>query len=175
LKEARPTTGKVLQALFNILGPVERQGFLDLFSGTGRIAKEALNRGASPVVAVEIVKARCREIDKLLSVGNEPNKVMLCMNVRRALRWLDKKRYSFHIVFADPPYDNGWGKDLPLLLSSYGCLIAPDGIIIIEHSADESVVTENTNLKKTDQRKYGNTVLDILVKDNPVKYGSESE
>nr|HPK06238.1 RsmD family RNA methyltransferase [Aminivibrio sp.] len=38
MKEARPTSGKVLQALFNILGDIRGKAFLDLFSGTGRVA-----------------------------------------------------------------------------------------------------------------------------------------
>ena len=51
----RPTTGKVLGALFNILRAsqdIDGARFLDLFSGTGQVAMEALSRGASSVVAV---------------------------------------------------------------------------------------------------------------------------
>ena len=47
MKEVRPTAGKTLGALFSILGPLSGMSFLDLFSGTGRVAKEARARGAS--------------------------------------------------------------------------------------------------------------------------------
>ena len=45
MKEARPTSGKVLQALFNILGDIRGKAFLDLFSGTGRVARSARECG----------------------------------------------------------------------------------------------------------------------------------
>ncbi|MFA5671275.1 MAG: RsmD family RNA methyltransferase, partial [Synergistaceae bacterium] len=48
----RPTTGKVMQALFNILGPLNGNSFLDLFSGSGQIALNAYKRGADPVSLV---------------------------------------------------------------------------------------------------------------------------
>ena len=49
MKEMRPTTGKVMQALFNILGPLRGKSFLDLFSGSGQIALNAYKRGADGV------------------------------------------------------------------------------------------------------------------------------
>ena len=67
MKEARPTSGKVLLALFNILGNVRDLRFLDLFSGTGQVAKTALARGASAVVAVESERSRCADIKKRIT------------------------------------------------------------------------------------------------------------
>ena len=61
LKEMRPTSGKVLLALFNILGNIHGKSFLDLFSGSGRVAATARLKGASPVVLVESDRKRQTE------------------------------------------------------------------------------------------------------------------
>ena len=56
MKDVRPTSGRVLLALFSVLGSslgsLENLAFLDLFAGTGRVGIEALKRGAAPVVLV---------------------------------------------------------------------------------------------------------------------------
>ena len=63
MKEVRPTSGRVLSAMFSILGGrVEGAKFLDLFAGTGRVGLEALRRGAESCIFVESVKARAEEI-----------------------------------------------------------------------------------------------------------------
>ena len=86
MKEMRPTTGKVLQALFNILGRLEGKSFLDLFSGSGQIALYAHRKGASSVCLVESDRKRHGDIVKTMPVDVK----CLCMDVRRALAKLDK-------------------------------------------------------------------------------------
>ena len=80
MKEMRPTTGKVVLALFNILGSLRENSFLDLFSGSGQIAIEAFKKVASPVYSVESERKRAAEIflrlrrlietERLASSGN---------------------------------------------------------------------------------------------------------
>ena len=99
MKEVRPTTGKTLGALFSILGPLHGMSFLDLFSGTGRVAAEARKRGAS-IVTVELVRERASAIRRTLG---DTSHIQLCMDVRRALNWCEKRNMSFDVIFADPP------------------------------------------------------------------------
>lgn len=160
MKDARPTSGKVLQALFNILGDIRGCSFLDLFSGTGRVARFAGDRGASPVAAVEILGARAAEIKKLM--GNDRDAIVLAMDVRRGLSWLRRKGYLFDIIFADPPYGAGW----PLIIGDIltppgGTVLAQEGLVVIEHSVREEVKTGD-ELVITDRREYGDTVLTFL-------------
>ena len=50
----RPTSDRVREAIFDILGPVWTfQRVLDLFAGTGSLGIEALSRGAQEAVFVE--------------------------------------------------------------------------------------------------------------------------
>ncbi len=158
MKGVRPTTGKTLAALFSILGPLDGQDFLDLFSGTGRVAGEARSHGAS-VVTVELVRTRAMEIRR--SLGDQSH-IQLCMDVRRALSWLEKKAMSFDVIFADPPYEMNWMSELPKILGERRAVLKKNGVIVLERSQDEPLSLENTPWKLIDERRYGISVLDFL-------------
>lgn len=159
MKDVRPTSGKVLLALFSILGPIRDIAFLDLFAGTGRVAMKAWKSGASPVVAVEKLRNRCGEIPKK-GTGESP--VILNMDVRRSIDWLLRKDYRFDVIFADPPYLCGWMAVLIPLLANKGNLLAPEGVIVIEHSSREPLPPETGEWFTVDERKYGETLLAFL-------------
>ncbi len=70
----RPTSGRVRQALFNMLRPVIRDAiFVDLFAGTGSVGLEALSHGAKQVYFVEQVPCgplptpQCRGLHRAIS------------------------------------------------------------------------------------------------------------
>ncbi len=160
MKEARPTSGKVLQALFNILGDIRGKAFLDLFSGTGRVAGFARERGADPVVAVETLARRAKDIKSLFQ-GDE-GVTILAMDVRRAAGLLRRKNRAFDVIFADPPYGEGWPAVLvPILFPPEGSLLVPGGVVVLEHSTREKM-PEGEGWKITDSREYGDTVLTFL-------------
>ncbi len=159
-KEVRPTSGKVLGALFSILGPLKGRAFLDLFSGTGRVAYRAAQQGASFVAAVEILPARARDIRSLFSAA--PSFLLLAMDIRRALSFLERKGHRFEIIFADPPYGAGWPGILgEILFPKSGGILVPNGITVIEHSLREPVPS-GENYRVIDRREYGETVLSFL-------------
>ena len=159
MKDVRPTSGKVLQALFNILGPLEDQAFLDLFAGTGRVALEAWRRGARPVYAVELVRGRCEELRPL--AGEEELNVWF-LNVRQALRRLRSKKQVFDVLFADPPYQSRWVATLLGLLVDHRDLFHGESRLIIEHSLREPLPAPPVGLELVEERHYGETVLSFL-------------
>ncbi len=160
MKEVRPTSGKVLQALFSIFGDIRGAAFLDLFSGTGRVARMARDRGACPVAAVEILPARVRQIRPLFP--DDPDFLLLTMDIRRSLAYLKRKKRLFDIIFADPPYGNGWPPLLgELLFPREGGVLAPEGIAVVEHSFREDLPA-GENYIVADRREYGDTVLTFL-------------
>ena len=132
VKEMRPTTGKVMLALFNILGNIHGRSFLDLFSGSGQIALAAAKKGAGPVVSVESERKRHAEIVKKAP----PSVKCLCSDVRRAVARFAKNGEEFDIIFADPPYSLGWGEEFPKLMAANERILAPGGVIIFEHSEE---------------------------------------
>ncbi|WP_233417419.1 RsmD family RNA methyltransferase [Jonquetella anthropi] len=154
----RPTTGKTLLALASILGPMSGRRFLDLFSGSGRVAETMRDRGAD-VVTVETVRSRAAAIQARL--GNNSH-LCLALDVRRALKWLSKHAQTFDVIFADPPYNAGWMETLPGILAGYPELLRDGGCVILEHQADESVHLEKTAWVQTDERRYGISCLTFL-------------
>lgn len=162
MKDIRPTTGKVMLALFNIIGALDGKKFLDLFAGSGQVAAEAARRGAVTVCAVEADKKRYAEMVKKL-----PQKVdSLCLDVRRALPRFVKNCEKFDIIFADPPYNLGWGKEFPRLIGRNMEALATDGVIIFEHSDRETIDGLNPEIWEREERCYGSTVLSIYSRRN---------
>lgn len=157
MKEVRPTSGKVLAALFNILGNMAGKSFLDLFAGTGRVALEAESQGASCVYAVECIRSRCHEIKGAFSGKEELH--LLCRDVRRALPWLVGRGLSFDVIFADPPYHQGWPRELLTLLHKRQEVVRPGGIIVIEHTVREALPDGSEGFELYDVRRYGDTGL----------------
>ena len=159
MKEVRPTSGRVLSAMFNILGEkVERTHCLDLFAGTGRVGLEALRRGAESCVFVESVKARAEALRRVAG-----DSVVLGLEVRRAVSWLTKRGMTFDVIFADPPYSAGWCDELPALEGLRG-LFAPGAVMIVEHSVREKLTLSQNpnNLVINSVREYGETCLTFL-------------
>ena len=100
----RPTTARVRQAVFNILGAeVRGAAWLDLFSGSGVMACEALRHGASRVEAVELDRrtaavARQNQRHRRLRVTRMPddarNDPPLDLEIEALLSWPGRGRAS---------------------------------------------------------------------------------
>ncbi|MBQ7154013.1 MAG: RsmD family RNA methyltransferase [Synergistaceae bacterium] len=177
MKDVRPTSGRVLSALFSILGGrVEGGKFLDLFAGTGRVGLEALERGADGCVFVESVRSRAEELRGRAGgvAGREgmpsgqhctadDKVIVLSLEVRRAISWLAKRGLKFDVIFADPPYCEGWCEVLPGL-SGLTELFADDALMVIEHSVREPLTLSKNpaSLEILSVREYGETCLTFL-------------
>ena len=103
--DTRPTTDRIKETLFNILQTdVCGCRFLDLFSGSGAIAIEALSRGAAHAVLVEQngKAAECIRENLIFTRTADRAEVYRC-DVLTALRRLEGQK-PFDIIFMDPPY-----------------------------------------------------------------------
>jgi 16S rRNA (guanine966-N2)-methyltransferase len=107
--ETRPTTDKVREALFNVLGPVKDLSVLDLFAGTGALGIEALSRGAARCVFVEASDRLCATITRNLDeCGFAPSARVIARDVRRALEKPPATLGApFDLALLDPPYAHG--------------------------------------------------------------------
>lgn len=155
-KEARPTMGKVVLAVFNMLRPLTGRSFLDLFSGSGRIAAEAVKAGAGKVCAVESDRRRARAVASLLPKDAS----VLSTDVRRALARFAARGESFDVIYADPPYGLGWEREFPELMKKYSSVLADGGTVFYEHSEKEKP-DELGDEWETEERRYGGTVLTV--------------
>jgi 16S rRNA (guanine(966)-N(2))-methyltransferase RsmD len=152
----RPTSDKVKQALFNILGEkVADAVFLDLFAGAGGIGIEALSRGACNVVFVDgsrdslnIVK---HNIDQM-GFSDRANAVL-----SKAETFLKKPSGPYDIVFLDPPYAE---EMQPLIEMVAGAgILKLDSIVIAEHFKKQASPKNAGVLSLYREARYGDTVL----------------
>ena len=135
--KARPTTDFAREGLFNIL--VNRINFedvavLDLFSGTGSMSYEFASRGASFVPLVEKYTVHINRIRKIIKDMEMENIRAIHIDVKAYLRTC---KIKYDVIFADPPYDLSWLKDIPDLVMSSG-ILKDDGFFIIEHPRNMS-------------------------------------
>jgi len=154
--KVRPTSDKVKQALFNILGDrVPGSVFLDLFAGAGGIGIEALSRGAERVVFVDGSRESLdvvRHNIELAGFGERAEAVQ-----SKVEPFLRKRSGPYDIVFLDPPYAM---EMLPLLQLVAGSgLLKPDGIVIAEHFKKQASPAAAGSLALYREAKYGDTVL----------------
>jgi 16S rRNA (guanine966-N2)-methyltransferase len=152
----RPTSDKVKQALFNILGErVADASFLDLFAGAGGIGIEALSRGAGRVVFVDASRASLNVVNhNIEQTGFEERSQAV---LAKAESFLKKPSGSYDIVFLDPPYAD---EMLPLLELIAGAgILKPGSIVIAEHFKKQPSPARAGDLTLYREAKYGDTVL----------------
>lgn len=153
---ARPTEGRVREALFSIWSDsVEGARLLDLFAGSGAIAFEALSRGAAKVVLVdasrEVAATLTRNRDKL---GIAPDDALIVAASLPTSRLA--ARGPFDLVFADPPYAFDQYAEL---LAMVGPLLAEGGEFVLEHSSRTPPPEAAGGLVLNRQKSYGGSAL----------------
>lgn len=134
--DTRPTTDKIKETLFNILQmDVPNSYFLDLFAGSGQIGLEALSRGAAYAVFIENNRkaAKCIE-DNIEFTKFTKESRLLTTDVITGLHSLEGK-YTFDIIFMDPPYHQGLEEDVIRFLSRSN-ILKPSTRIIVEAALD---------------------------------------
>jgi 16S rRNA (guanine966-N2)-methyltransferase len=155
----RPTSDRVREALFSMLGDIEGTSVLDLFAGTGALGIEALSRGARRAVFVE----RDASVVQILSANLEalgiPREAgeMRRVDAQAALRSAQVSKETYDLVFIDPPYREAprWGPELSALLPA---LLASDARVVVESDRRAPLELE---LPIERERRYGDTSITI--------------
>lgn len=158
----RPTTDKVKEAIFNIIGPYFNGGIaLDLYGGSGSLGIEALSRGMERVIFVDQQKKAVDVIKDNVKRCNYEEKVEVYRNeASRALKALVKRDIQFSCIFLDPPYaKQQLQRDLTFIALNQ--LLRHDGMIMVEH--DHNVVLPNIieSLQCARTETYGDTTISI--------------
>jgi 16S rRNA (guanine966-N2)-methyltransferase len=154
----RPTSDRVREALFSILGAdrVDGARVLDLFAGSGALGIEALSRGAAEAVLVDSSAAAAAAIRRNLStlgVEAEVRRQDALAYLRSASR--DARQYD--LVFLDPPYRQASALG-PELTAALGPVLAPAARVVAE--SDRRAPLE-LGLALLDERRYGDTLIRI--------------
>lgn len=149
--KARPTTDFAKENLFNVLRSYvdfEETRALDLFGGTGSITLELLSRGCPEVVTVEMDRAHFAFITSCLQKLGDKRCTPLCTD---ALRYIQRCRAPFDLIFADPPYKLPQLGKLPQRVLGSRAL-KPGGLFVLEHGKDYSFTDRPEFLE---HRSYG--------------------
>ncbi len=152
----RPTSDKLRETLFNVLAPrIDGARVLDGYAGTGAVGIEALSRGAAHVTFVErdaravgLIEAnlrRCAVSDRYAIIregfGTVPPRL---------------GGHPFDIVFLDPPYGP---TELASALAAAAALVAPGGVLVIEHARRDEAPARTGDLMKTRDLMSGDSAL----------------
>lgn len=100
----RPTADRVRETLFNWLQfEIAGANCLDVFSGSGALAIEALSRGAKQVTLLELNPANAKQLKQNLATLKASNAEVVQTN---SVQWLAKTASeSYDIIFVDPPFN----------------------------------------------------------------------
>ena len=161
--DLRPTSDRVREALFSILGSrLPHCKFLDLYAGTGAIAIEALSRGASHVTCVESgVAALSLLRQNMLECGMTHRLTVHAKTVKQFLSKPDHWCGPYDIIFADPPYALTGELQSLFTQTPITDLVADDSWLIIEHA--QKTILPNTLGSGVHLRcyRYGDTALSL--------------
>jgi 16S rRNA (guanine966-N2)-methyltransferase len=153
-RATRPTSDRVREALFSILGPLDGARVLDLFAGSGALGLEALSRGAGEAVLVERAPAALKALRANVEALGASAEVV-AGDARAYLRAARERGAEYDLVFLDPPYRaaDELGRELSLapVLASHGRVVS---------ESDRRAPLE-LDLPVTDERRYGDTLIRI--------------
>jgi 16S rRNA (guanine966-N2)-methyltransferase len=152
-RDTRPTSDRVRENAFNLIGPVDDADVLDLFAGSGAMGLEALSRGAGSATFVESDREACRTINANLD-KLRMNATVLCQDVVRAV---SGERRTYDLVLCDPPY----GYDHSRLVAQIARLVGESGLLVYE-SAGREDPPEVPGLELRTSRKYGAARLTLF-------------
>lgn len=156
----RPTSDRLRETLFNILAPwLDGGRFLDICAGSGAVGIEALSRGACEVTFIESSRDACAVIEaNLNTVGAAGCATIERRSASAALKSLEQSSNQFDIAFFDPPYSSGIYPDVMKHLGS-GNLIAPGGVVVVEHRVKTPPQQAYENLQRFRELKQGESAL----------------
>jgi len=159
----RPTSEKVREAVFDILGRQLSLGgaqVLDLFAGTGALGLEALSRGAAHATFVDSARPAVTAIRNNLRALGVADRATVVAGDAVASAARHAPAAPWRLVFVDPPYRSD------LAIRAVAALppdrLAADAVIVIEHDRHNAPPDQVGSLLRTDQRRYGDTLISFF-------------
>jgi 16S rRNA (guanine966-N2)-methyltransferase len=156
----RPTSDRLRETLFNVLGPsLQDSLFVDLYAGTGAVGIEAASRSARHVVLIDsnpkAAKLIRENLASLAILGTE----MIQADALTGLEKLASRHLMADFFFLDPPYDKPLELTRVLEYLDASHLVAPQGIVIVEHHWRVKLPERFERLECARQIEQGDAVL----------------
>lgn len=162
-RATRPTSDRVREALFAILGPLDGLAVLDLFAGSGALGLEALSRGAATATLVErSARAAAAIRANVESLGLEGRVRVVRRDWRAALAAERAAGHRYGLCLLDPPYSL-----LPRIATGIGAalspIVTPGATVVIEYrSAGPRPEPGGLQIASRIDRTYGDTAIAVL-------------
>lgn len=158
----RPTSDKVKEAVFSMIGPYFEGGkVLDLFAGTGGLGIEALSRGMEHAIFVDMEPMSIETIRaNLKATGMENQSEVYRNDAARALKVLEKRGVILDAIFLDPPYRMKNADEIMQQMHDRG-LLQDDATIVIEHDSRYEYPDELNHFICSRKALYGETAVTI--------------
>ena len=177
-QKTRPTSSKVREALINIMGKKLRgASWLDLCSGSGAMACEALQKGVKRVLAIEKQRETAKICKKnLIDVSNTMDQSIhievICNELISFLKKGPKNQKiqfvkdcqnpeKFDFVFLDPPYESEVYEITQELLLSKEWI--KESTTLICECSSKSMPRIHNGWKLNKEKFYGSTSLIFLI------------
>lgn len=165
-QDIRPTSERVREALFSILGPLDGMRVADLFAGTGALGIEALSRGADHATFVELDRTAHQLLASNVRAIVDPqvHDVELIKGNAVSLAQHDSLG-TFDLIFVDPPYAE-LGRFIDATRDRLDRLVTPAGRVVVEcESRDRELIqhaADSWSLEIGTVRRYGDTTIAVL-------------
>ncbi|MCR5063313.1 MAG: 16S rRNA (guanine(966)-N(2))-methyltransferase RsmD [Treponema sp.] len=156
----RPAMDRMRESVFSILGDLTGKSWLDLFSGSGTIAIEAVSRGAADVELCEKDKIKVQTVLQNVSITEQDCNVKIKCHFMPVEYFIKRCKRSFDYIFFDPPFPYKFHEQL-VLQADQNKLLNPDGTIMVHRPEEHFMPEKIGNLILSDRRIYGRSIVDF--------------
>jgi 16S rRNA (guanine966-N2)-methyltransferase len=157
-RDTRPTSDRVREAAFMLIGPVDEAVVLDVFAGSGAMGLEALSRGARSCVFVESDRDAVRAIERNLEKLRLTGATIVRLDALTALAAEAAAGRRYDLVLVDPPYGM-FSRLQPRLAAYLPAVLADDGLLVVETSSRDE---PELPLAVRTSRRYGSSRLTLF-------------
>ena len=156
----RPTLDKTRESIFNIIAPyIFDSNVLDIFSGSGALAIEALSRGAKMITLIDNDDNAIKVINENISSIKENSRAIIIKDDYKVISTLNEK---YDVILLDPPYNLNVFDEIFSIIKEKQ-LLNDYGVIVFESDANH-VLKDNYEGFKLKNYKYGIAHVSVLFK-----------
>jgi len=162
---ARPTTGRVREAVYSVLGDVTDASVLDLYAGSGALGIEALSRGARGALLVDVARDAAEACRRNLDATRSADRARVqSAKVEAVLKGSPPPEAPFDLVCCDPPYEAADDTVIGILqdLAAPGWLTDTARVLVERSSRTGLPQPLPAGWEVVWEREYGDTLVAIL-------------
>lgn len=156
----RPAMDKMRESVFAILGDLQGKSWLDLFSGSGTIAIEAVSHGATDVELCEKDRLKIKTVLENVSLTEKEMGVKIRCHFMAVELFVKRCKRQFDYIFLDPPFPYKFHEQLVAQCAQRG-LLKCGGILMVHRPSEHEMPEKIESLSLSDRRTYGRSVVDF--------------